>query len=295
MTQQPLLVVTGGGGQLGRELVRALPRGWRVEAPGSAALDITDRAGLRRYLEQQRPRVVVNAAAYTAVDRAEQDEARALAVNAAGAGNVAEAAAASGARVVHISSDFVFDGEGPTPYRPSDSPRPLSAYGRSKLGGEAAVRAVLGAEALIIRTAWLYAAGGPNFVLTMLRLMRERGRVRVVADQVGTPTWARGLAGAVWRAAESPEVKGLHHWTDAGVASWYDFAVAIAEEGAALGLVASDVVVEPIGTADYPTPARRPASSLLDKTATWARLGTPPHWRMQLRAMLRELGGPADG
>lgn len=292
MTGPPLLVVTGGHGQLGRELVRSCPGGWRVAAPGSEEMDITDADGARRYISERRPAVVVNAAAYTAVDRAETERDRAWAVNAEGAANIAAAAAASGARLIHISTDFVFDGRQGTPYPPDAEPAPLNEYGRSKLAGEERVRAALGDRATILRTAWLYAAGGPNFVLTMLRLLRERGHVRVVADQLGTPTWAHGLAVALWRAAAQPDFRGTHHWTDAGVASWYDFAVAIAEESEARGLLGGPARVEPIRAAEYPTPARRPASSVLDKTSAWALLGTPPHWRAQLRMMLAEL---ADG
>jgi dTDP-4-dehydrorhamnose reductase len=233
--------------------------------------------------------VIVNAAAYTAVDRAETEKDRAHAVNATGAANVAIAASEAGARLIHVSTDFVFDGRSPLPYRPEDAVAPLSEYGRSKLAGEEGVRAALGESALILRTAWLHAAGGPNFVLTMLRLMKERGSVRVVSDQIGTPTWARGLAAAIWRAAPLTGFSGTHHWTDAGVASWYDFAVAIAEEGQAANLLPSGVLVEPIRTEDYPTPARRPASSVLDKTSAWSVLGTSPHWRVHLREMLRDI------
>jgi dTDP-4-dehydrorhamnose reductase len=288
MSEQPLLVVTGGRGQLGRELVRSCPEGWRVAAPGSDEMDITDAAAVRRYIKARRPAVVVNAAAYTAVDRAEIEPARAWAVNADGAANVAAAANDSETRLIHISTDFVFDGRQGVPYPPEAEPGPLNEYGRSKLAGEERVSAAQGDRATILRTAWLYAAGGPNFVLTMLRLFRERGHVRVVTDQLGTPTWARGLAVALWRAASLPDFRGTHHWTDAGVASWYDFAVAIAEESEARGLLSDPVRVEPIRAAEYPTPARRPASSVLDKTSAWALLGTPPHWRAQLREMLAE-------
>jgi len=289
VSHRPLLLVTGGRGQLGRELVRSCPPGWEVAAPGSDEMDITDSGRVRRYIEDRRPAVVVNAAAYTAVDRAETERERAWAVNADGASNVAAAAAAVAARLVHVSTDFVFDGRQADPYTPDAPTAPLSEYGRSKLAGETQVRAVMGSDATVIRTAWLYAAGGPNFVLTMLRLLRERGHVRVVVDQVGTPTWARGLAGAIWRAASLPDFRGTHHWTDAGVASWYDFAVAIAEEGESLGLLAGNPRVEPISSAEYPTPATRPVSSLLDKTSAWTALGTPPHWRVHLRSMLAEL------
>src|SRR6185437_8186426 len=209
-------------------------------------------------------------------------------INAEGPRHLAVAARESGARLIHISTDFVFDGAASNPYRPDSPTHPLSVYGQTKRDGERGVLEALPGESAIVRTAWVYAAIGSNFVRTMLRVMRANGGARVVADQVGTPTAARWLAEALWRIAGNPEIRGIHHWTDAGVASWYDFAVAIAEEGAELGLVARDVTVTPIGTSDYPTPARRPAYSVLDKSSL-ARYGiAPTHWRKRLRAVLKE-------
>jgi dTDP-4-dehydrorhamnose reductase len=188
-----------------------------------------------------------------------------------------------------VSTDFVFDGSVGRPWRTDDHPNPLSVYGRSKLAGEAPVLA-LQRSGLVLRTSWVYSKFGGNFVTTMLKLMSTRPQLRVVADQVGAPTWAHGLAGALWRAVERPAVSGLHHWRDAGAASWYDFAVAIAEEGRAAGLLATPVEVLPIQTTDYPTPAHRPSYSLLDCTNTWRELDlAPPHWRLPLRKMLAEL------
>jgi dTDP-4-dehydrorhamnose reductase len=167
---------------------------------------------------------------------------------------------------------------------------PLGVYGASKLAGERRVIEVLGERFLILRTAWVYAATGRNFVRTMLRLMAERDRIQVVADQVGAPTWATSVAEALWGAVQKPEFTGIHHWTDAGVASWYDFAVAIAEEGHGIGLLPRAVEVESIATADYPTPARRPAYSVLDRSSAERALGfKPAHWRANLRKMLKEL------
>jgi dTDP-4-dehydrorhamnose reductase len=240
--------------------------------------------------------VVLNAAAYTAVDRAEEDSERAFAVNVLGAEHVARAAAQLGARVIHVSTDFVFDGLSSRPYRPDDAPHPCSAYGRSKLAGEAAVLSAARERAVVVRTAWLYSAHGGNFVKTILRLLAERDAVRVVADQIGTPTWASTLALVLWQLAARPDLRGVFHWTDAGVASWYDFAVAIREEALAAGVLAAAAPVVPIRTEDYPTPAQRPPFSVLDKTAIWDALGLEPrHWRCELRAMLAELAtaGPA--
>jgi dTDP-4-dehydrorhamnose reductase len=163
-------------------------------------------------------------------------------------------------------------------------------YGRTKLAGEREVTRISGGSALIVRTSWLYSAYGRNFVLTMLRLMRERDTIGVVADQVGSPTWARGLAETIWMAADAPGLKGVHHWADAGVASWFDFAVAIQEEALALKLLPRAVPIRPLRTDEYPTDARRPAYSVLERSAALAGLGVPVrHWREQLRTMLREV------
>ena len=284
------VLVTGAGGQLATALVKLAPAGAEVAALSEAELDITRREAVLARVGEAKPALIINAAAYTAVDKAESDAARAAAVNADGAGNLAAAARGCGARLFHVSTDFVFDGNQSRPYRPEDAPNPLGVYGRTKLAGEEAVRQAFGADAFILRTAWVYAAGGHNFVRTMLKLMSERGEVRVVADQVGTPTWANSLAQALWAAAAQPAVRGTHHWTDAGVASWYDFAVAIAEEGLVRGLLKHGPVVRSIATADYPTPARRPAYSVLDRGSAEVLLGIKPvHWRVNLRNMLEEL------
>jgi dTDP-4-dehydrorhamnose reductase len=281
------VLITGAGGQLGRELLRTAPADAVVIALASADCDIGDAASVARAIAAHKPDVIINAAGYTAVDKAEAEPAAADRVNAQGPAHLA--AAAGGARLLHVSTDFVFDGSQGRPWRTDDPTAPLSVYGHSKLAGEAPVLA-LGNRGAVLRTSWVYSKFGSNFVKTMLKLMASRPELRVVADQVGAPTWARGLAEALWRMAGRPDLHGLYHWRDAGAASWYDFAVAIAEEGAALQLLAKPVAVAPIETRDYPVPARRPAYSLLDCTETWRRLElTPPHWRTQLRRMLLEL------
>jgi dTDP-4-dehydrorhamnose reductase len=253
----------------------------------SSDLDVTQPRLVQRVMEQVYPAVVINTAAFTQVDAAERETARAQAVNADGAGIVARAAHQVGARVIHLSTDFVFDGSQGRPYTPSDPPNPLGVYGRSKLAGEQLVQEQTAGAALVVRTAWVYAARGHNFVRTMLRAMRERESVGVVGDQVGTPTWARGLAQALWTAVERPELRGVLHWTDAGVASWYDFAVAIRDEALVLGLLRHAVTVSPIGSREFGAPARRPSYSVLDKDSGWAALGGPArHWRENLRLML---------
>jgi dTDP-4-dehydrorhamnose reductase len=284
------VLITGSGGQVGQALVRAAPAGAELIALGHDALDIADAEAVQALVATRRPDLIINAAAYTAVDKAESEPEVARRINEAGPANLARAAASCGSRLFHISTDFVFDGESSVPYRPGDTTRPLSVYGVTKLAGENAVRQVLGEAALVLRTAWVYAATGRNFLLTMLRLMRERGSVRVVADQVGCPTSAGSIAEALWKCAAAREIGGIHHWTDSGVASWYDFAVAIAEEWAQRTGAAAPARVLPITTADYPTPAKRPRFSVLDKSATAAVLGlTPRHWRQNLRTVIGEI------
>lgn len=279
------VLVTGAGGQLGRALQATAPAGIALLALDRAALDISDAAAVAARVREAAPDLVINAAAYTAVDKAESDAEAARRINAEAPGHLATAAAAAGARFVHVSTDFVFDGACGSPYRPDHPTAPLGVYGATKLAGEQAVR-MAHPGALIVRTAWVYGDTGHNFVRTMLRLMAEREEVRVVADQIGTPTYAAGLARALW-ALDAAGATGIHHWTDSGAASWYDFAVAIQEEALVLGLLARAVPVIPIATSAYPTPARRPAYSILDKSAAVALVGGPaPHWRVHLRKML---------
>ncbi len=282
------VLIAGAQGQLGRELLAAAPAGLEVLGCDSAALNLCG-DDLEAKLQLQAPDLIINAAAYTAVDRAESEPALADAVNAQGVGRMARWCAQQKVRLLHVSTDFVFDGRSSRPYAPDDRPAPVGVYGASKWKGELAYLAA-GVEGAIVRTAWVYSRFGNNFVKTMLRLMRERESLGVVADQVGTPTWAAGLAALLWRLAQPASPEGVMHWSDAGVASWYDFALAIQEEALALGLLAREIPIKPLRTEDYPTPAQRPAYSVLDKTATWAATGIEGvHWRLQLRNMLQDL------
>lgn len=284
------VMVTGAAGQLGWELQRTAPDGLPLLAVDVAELDLTRAADVDDFIAEHRPSVIINGAAFTAVDEAEEQQALAYAVNVTAAGTLADAARRSDARMIQISTDFVFGGATALPWRPSDITAPTSVYGVTKRDGEAAVLSCLGERALVIRTAWLYSAHGSNFVKTMLRLMQEREEVRVVADQVGTPTWARSLAHTIWAAVNRPAVAGILHWTDAGVASWYDFAVAIQEEAVVRRLLSRAVPVLAIPSSSYPTPARRPSYSVLDTSETTRLLATTPvHWRINLRHMLDEL------
>jgi dTDP-4-dehydrorhamnose reductase len=286
---QQKVLITGAGGQLGQELVRSCGAHLHCVPLSRRELDLAHEEALLRALDDIAPQQVVNAAAYTAVDAAESDAAAAWRGNAEGPRLLARACAQRGIRVLHVSTDFVFDGESPHPYTPEAPTAPLGEYGRSKLAGEQAVLEEC-PGALIMRTGWVYSRFGGNFVKTMMRLMAERDELAVVADQVGTPTWAAGLAQALWAAVERPRLGGIYHWSDAGVCSWYDFAVAIYEEGSALGLLPPGLQVRPIPASDYPTPARRPAYSVLDKSSSWRDLELPGvHWRQQLRAMLQDL------
>lgn len=279
------LLITGAGGQLGQALQGVVPGDVDVLAASSVDLDIGDGGAVAAYLAAAKPDLVINAAAYTAVDKAESDVDAAFRINGDAVGFLARAAAATGARFVHVSTDFVFDGEAGRPYAPDAPTSPLGVYGASKLRGEQEA----GEAALIVRTAWVYGSRGNNFVRTMLRLMADRDELRVVADQIGTPTWATSLAEGVWKLALAG-ARGVFHYTDSGVASWYDFALAIQEEALAIGLLDRAIPVVPIPTSAYPTPARRPHYSVLDKTTTSALIGAPaPHWRANLRRMLAEV------
>ena len=282
--------VVGSRGQLGQSLAETAPATVDFAGADLPELDILDAPALRAHLADERPGFVVNAAAYTAVDKAEDEPEMARRVNVDGARNVAEAACNAGARVIYISTDFVFDGSKSMPYEPDDSPAPLSVYGATKLDGEVAVREATDGDAIVIRTAWLYSRFGHNFVKTMLRLMEERDELSVVADQHGTPTWARSLAEVIWAAIGPDLPGGVYHWTDGGEASWYDFAAAIYQEARRSGLLDRDVAIRAIPTEEYPTPARRPAYSVLDCSATVAALGVEQRpWAERLQQMLAEM------
>ena len=283
------VVITGADGQVGRALLEMAPEPSRVKGLSRRDLDITDADAVRASLERERPDWVFNAAAYTAVDRAEADADQAHRVNAVGAALLAGAATAIGCRVLQISTDFVFSGEQSRPYRPDAATGPVNVYGMSKLGGEVAAVNETAGKALIVRTSWVYATRGQNFVLRMLELMRSRQELSIVADQVGSPTWASSLASALWGMA-GKDLNGVHHWADAGVASWYDFAVAIQDEALERKLLVRPSVLRPIRTDEYPTAARRPAYSVLDSRSAADCVGTSPrHWRHNLGQMLDRL------
>ena len=285
-------LVTGGGGQLSKALLRTAEEHHQVSMHSIETLDITCFDQVLRAVDEVRPDVIINAAAYTAVDKAESDEVTARFVNEDGPGNLARAASEHGSRLIHISTDFVFDGVSENPWLTTDVPKPVSVYGRTKLAGERAIIDSDLDEWTVVRTAWLYDGDSPNFFSTMLRLMKDREEISVVSDQTGTPTLVDSLAVAVWCLADK-NISGMHHWTDDGCTTWHGFATAIEEIGYRSGLLESRTRVDPITTEEYPTPARRPAYSVLDKTKTWNALeGTrampPIHWRENLNNMITE-------
>ena len=282
------ILIAGADGQLGQALIDSVPDGMQAIAANRQIIDITNQAAVNDWVGANQPNAIINAAAYTAVDKAETDSAMAKAVNTDGPLHLATAASNAGIPLVQVSTDFVFNGKA-GPYKTDDKTDPLSVYGETKRDGEVAALGVSGAKVSVVRTAWVYNAGGGNFVSTMLRLMKEKDSIGVVADQIGSPTYVPGLASACWAMLDK-ELTGVFHWTDAGVASWYDFAVAIQEEALALGLLEKSIPVAPLTTADFPTPATRPSNSVLDKSESWKALGvTAPHWRTNLRVALTHL------
>jgi dTDP-4-dehydrorhamnose reductase len=275
------VLVTGGRGQLGRSVTRrGVASGHVVVAPDLDELDIRDEDAVARVIEAERPDVVINAAAYTAVDRAETERELAFAINRDGAGAVALACAAAGRRLLHVSTDYVFDGAGDRPYREDDPRAPLGAYGASKAAGEDLVHAAGG---IVVRTSWLFAERGPGFVQTILRLARERPSLRVVVDQHGCPTWAEDLADGLLAMAAIPTLGPTYHYVGAGATTWHALATAIVEAArAASPRPLACTTVEAIPTSAYPTPAARPAYSVLDTSRLGALGVTPPSWTIGL-------------
>ncbi|MDP9090748.1 MAG: dTDP-4-dehydrorhamnose reductase [Pseudomonadota bacterium] len=281
-------VLVLGGGQIATAVVKAAASGINVIARARAQLDIADPVAVARTFAELKPNWVVNAAAYTAVDLAEDNRNQAKAVNDTAVASLAKAAAGAESRLLHLSTDFVFDGTSSRAYLPNDATNPLSVYGATKLAGERHVLA--DKNGIVLRTSWVHASAGKNFVLTMLKLMKEREQLKVVSDQIGSPTWAASVAAAIWGLITAARQGGLYHWTDLGVASWYDFAIAIQEEARLLNLLSRSIPIVPISSAEYPTRARRPAFSVLNSESTRAATGLAGHhWRENLRRMLDEL------
>lgn len=289
------ILLIGAQGQVGQDLQKTLPIQGNVEAVDRSHLDLTDAASIRDVIRELAPGVIVNAAAYTAVDKAEVEQTLAHSINAVAPGVMAEEAQKLGAFLIHISTDYVFDGRKNTPYLEDDTPNPQGVYGESKLLGEHQVQQICERHA-ILRTAWVYGVKGKgNFVKTMLRLGADRKELKVVMDQVGTPTWSFDIAQTIASLighvnSDHPPQSGVYHFTNSGVTSWYDFSVAIFEEARLMEIPLSIKSVVPITTAEYPLPASRPAYSVLSNQKLSATLNAAPaHWRCRLRKMLLEL------
>ncbi len=295
------ILLIGRDGQVGQELQKTLAPLGNVVSVGRPQLDLTAPEQIQRLIEETAPALIVNAAAYTAVDKAESEPALAHAVNAAAPEQMAKSAQALGSALIHISTDYVFDGSKSSPYLETDPTQPLGIYGESKRAGEVAIQQVQAAypdlQYAILRTAWVYGAGGKgNFAKTMLRVGASRPELRVVADQIGTPTSAAEIAWAIAALAQqflqpgAAQPSGIYHFTNSGAASWYDFAVAIIEEARALGWPLAVEQITPITTAEYPTPTQRPAYSVLSNQKIQPILpAPPPQWRQSLRQVIAEL------
>lgn len=286
------VVVFGAAGQVGNALADVEPDHVDVAYVTRSSCDITDAEAVSEFINSLNPDYIINCAAYTAVDKAEEETELCYQVNRDAVQTIANCCKnGSSRRLIHISTDFVFDGKKSTPYMPDDLPNPLSVYGTSKLAGEQAIGSTIPDQTMIIRTAWVYYMNGGNFVNTMLRLMSDRDELSVVGDQRGAPTFARSLAEVIWRViAEEKFTSGVYHWTDAGEISWYDFAVAIQEQGLGKGLLSKPILINPITTAEYPTAATRPAYSVLDCTSLELLANQKrTSWRDALGVMLKEL------
>ena len=287
------VLITGATGQLGYALQRTQPlhiNDNRLEliALDRTELDLENIEQINKVLTFHQPDIVINAAAYTAVDKAETHIEKATSVNATAVKILAQWCDKNKRIFVHVSTDFVFDGKKSSPYLPTDTTNPCSVYGTTKRDGEDF--ALANNSAYVVRTGWVYGEHGANFVKTILRLASERDQLGIVADQVGTPTYARHLAKMIWQLIHIRPTEKIHHFSDAGVASWYDFAHAIVEDAFTLGLLHKKPMIKPISTHDYPTPAQRPTYSVLCKSHTWACLELEPiHWRTALHEMLTAL------
>ena len=303
------ILVAGRNGQVGFELLRSLAGLGQVMAPGRDEMDLSDPDSIRRAVREAAPDLIVNAAAYTAVDQAESEAELALAINGAAPGILAEEAKRAGAALIHYSTDYVFDGSKGAPYTEEDPPRPISAYGRSKLAGERAIQAV-DVPHLILRTSWIYGARGKNFLLTILRLARERDELRIVVDQVGAPTWSRAIAEATGGILKKlrygqpgfgdvcAQQRGIYNLSAAGQTSWHGFAAAIlahaanAPPGESAFALARGTMLKPITSPQYPLPAARPPYSVLSNGKLLGAFGFAlPDWETSLAECMSEMMG----
>ncbi|MEY8215698.1 MAG: dTDP-4-dehydrorhamnose reductase [Colwellia sp.] len=282
------VVIIGKSGQLANELIAELPEGVDHLSLGRNDVDITSYSELSAKILPFQPNVIINASAYTAVDKAESDSDVAYAINEKAVEVMANIAKENNCRFLHVSTDFVFDGESNLAYDVSSSTNPTSVYGASKLAGELAIKKTYPENSTIVRTSWVYSTFGNNFVKTMLRLMKEKEQLGVVGDQIGCPTNAKGLAQFLWLLASHEDLNSIYHWSDAGVASWYDFAVAIQDLGFKHGLLDKEIPISAITSSAYPTPVKRPKFSLLNSSDANLIL-KQVHWREQLESCLLQM------
>ena len=284
------IIVIGKSGQLAWELSQLSSPEHEILCLGRNDINLQNIAAITHSLQLHKAAGVINASAYTAVDKAESDVENTYALNGKAVGNLAQACKNLSLAFVHISTDFVFHGDKGVPYLPGDEIRPLGIYGASKAQGEQLITQVYPERSTIIRTSWVYSTHGNNFVKTMLNLMNTKPELGIISDQIGSPTYAKGLAAACI-ASLTHNITGIHHYTDTGVASWFDFAVAIQNMGYELGLLTKKIPIKPITTAQYPTPAKRPHYSVLDKSSLMLALPDLSfvHWQIQLATMMHAL------
>jgi len=286
------VLVTGASGQVGHALLACQPQGVECLAPGSRELDLSQPQQISQLLDQWRPELIINAAAYTAVDRAESEPEHAFAVNAGAVEHLSVAASAIGARLFQLSTDYVFAGDTSAPLAEDAPCKPLNVYGTSKLAGEQAALA-LGEQALVLRTSWVFGVHGNNFVKTMLRLGAERQQLGIVCDQTGGPTPAQAIAQTLWKLADLPDAHGVFHYSGNPPCSWYDFAQRIFANAVQLGLLKQAPKLTPLTTAEYPTAAQRPASTVLDCTRLQRECGiAQPDWTCALTSCLQQMTTP---
>ncbi|TMP78763.1 dTDP-4-dehydrorhamnose reductase [Pseudoalteromonas phenolica] len=279
-------LIVGKNGQVAWELMQTCPEHINAVALGRGDIDITSQENIESAIVAHKPSVIINASAYTAVDKAESDQENAYLINATAVEFLAKAACKHNIRLLHISTDFVFDGSKNTPYQVDDKTNPINVYGASKLAGEEAIKQNYPQNSSIVRTSWVYSSHGNNFVKTMLRLMSEKETLNVVSDQIGCPTNASGLAKYLWQLAEQESLDQVYHYSDLGVASWYDFAVAIQDIAFEKGLLEKKISIQPIPASAYPTPAKRPSFSLMYKKVSSTH---DKHWHASLACMLLKI------
>ena len=309
------VLVTGKGGQLANELIVSVPKNVDILCLSSEELNICNFDIVDEIISKFNPDVVINAAAYTNVDSAEENSELSYLVNQNGVENLAKSCQMVNAQLIHISTDYVYDGSNNTPYKTTEKVNPINVYGHSKLAGENALKAFHNLSKIVIRTSWVYSIYGKNFVKTILSLLNSKQTISVIHDQIGTPTWAAGLADMIWgivnkqydpdskkfsplrhlKAAQGSQELTIYHWTDAGVASWYDFAESIQCLAFEKGLIDNKIPIVPISDSDFPTKAKRPRYSVLCKAETESFVGMQPqHWRKQLSSMLDELKNESE-